>query len=88
MHHAGFQANLDKSYSCQKELEFLGFWVTETGCKPLASRIQGIMKIKAPKTKKKIRIFMSTINFIKNHIKDRAKTMEPITRLTKDKVKW
>ena len=25
LHQAGFQVNLKKSYSCQKELEFLGF---------------------------------------------------------------
>ena len=85
---AGFQVNLENSYLCQKELKHLGFWVSETGHKRLASRTQYIMKIKAPKTKKHGRMFMPTINFIQIHIKDRAKIMEPITKLTKDNIKW
>ena len=71
-----------------KGIRISRFWVSETGHKSLDSRIQGIMKIKAPKTKKHVRMFVSNINFIKNHIKDRAKIVEPITKLTKDKIKW
>ena len=81
---AGFQVNLEKSCLCQKKLEFVGFWVTEAGQKPLESRVKGTMSIKALASKKHIKMFASTVSFIKNRMSDRAKLIEPLTKLTKD----
>ena len=56
--------------------------------KPLVSRVQGIMNIKLLISKKQVRIFISSINFIKNHILNCAKIIKPLTWLMKDKVKF
>lgn len=80
----GLQINLTKSALSQWALEYLGFWVTREGYKPLASRIQGILEMERPRSKKEVRIFNSMVNFIKNHISQHAAILEPIKRLIKD----
>jgi len=85
---AGLQVNLVKSALCQKALEYVGFWVTTQGYKPLESRIQGILDMQPLKSKKDVRTFIGMINFIKNHIPKRAAILEPLTRLTKEMEKF
>lgn len=46
------------------------------------------MRIQSPKNVKQVRGFIGTINFIKNHIVDRAELCEPITRLTRKDIKF
>ena len=85
---AGFQVNLEKLRLCQKELEFLTFWVTEAGHNPLASKAKGTMSIKPFTPKKRIKMLTSPVNFVKSHTPNRAKLMEPLTKLTKDNEKF
>ena len=80
---AGMQVNLDKSTLCSKEVEFLGFLIKETGYQPTQKRIELIQKNAPPKNVKKVREFLGTINFIKNHIPNQAGILAPITHLTK-----
>ena len=71
---------------CQKELEFVGFWLMTNGHEPLAFRTQGTIDVKPLKNKKEVRICMQIVNFIRNHMQRRAETLEPLTNLTKDDV--
>jgi hypothetical protein len=86
LENAGMQVNLTKSTLCAKEVEFLGFLLKETGFQPTRKRVEAIMKIAPPKNVKKIREFLGAINFIKNHIPNRAGILAPITNLTKKDV--
>ena len=81
---AGMQVNLAKSELCATEVEFLGFLLKQTGFQPTRKRIEAILKLLPPRNVKKVRAFLGTINFIKNHIPNHAKIMAPITLLTKD----
>jgi hypothetical protein len=83
---AGMQVNLDKSELCAREVEFLGFLLKQGGFMPTRKRIEAILKLVRPHNVKKVRGFLGTINFIKNHIPNRAEIMAPITNLTKDNV--
>ena len=85
---AGLQVNINKSALFQKELECLGFWLTTQGYKPLDSRVQGTLDMLPPRNIKEVRIFVGMVSFIKNHIHKRARIMEPITRLTKNEVRF
>eukprot|EP00804_Cyclotella_cryptica_P005306 CCRYP_015788-RA/>CCRYP_015788-RA protein AED:0.17 eAED:0.18 QI:0/0/0/1/1/1/2/0/513 len=80
---AGMQVNLTKSTLCAKEVEFLGFLLKETGFQPTRKRIEAIMQIAPPKNVKKVHEFLGAINFIKNHIPNRAGILAPITNITK-----
>ena len=85
---SGFQVNADKSALIALGLEFLGFWLSRDGYRPLQKRVEAILKIKPPTTVKETRMFLGVINFIKNHIPGRAGILEPITRLTKKEEKF
>jgi hypothetical protein len=86
----GMQVNLDKSELCQKQVKFLGFLLTRTGFIPTCKRVDAILKLAPPRNVKQVRQLLSTINFIKNHIPNRAAIMQPITDLTKkeEKFEW
>ena len=77
------QVNLAKSTLCAKEVEFLGFLLKQSGYQPTRKRVEAILKILPPKNIKKVREFLGAINFIKNHIPNRAGILAPITHLTK-----
>ena len=80
---SGMKVNATKSKRCTTELEFLGFWLTGMGYHPLRKRIESISAILPPKNVKLARAFVGLINFIQNHIHGHAKTLKPITQLTK-----
>jgi hypothetical protein len=80
------QVNLNKSELCAREAEFLGFLLKQGGFMPTRKRIEAILKLARPHNVKKVRGFLGTINFIKNHIPNRAEIMAPITNLTKHNV--
>ena len=83
---AGLQINLPKSVIYQKALAQLGFMLIKDGFKPLEQRIQGILDIASLKNKKEVRMCIAMINFIRNHVKDRADILAPLNRLTKKDV--
>ena len=80
------QVNLNKSTLCSKEVEFLGFLLKQSDYQPTRKRVEAILKILPPKNVKKVREFLGAINFIKNHIPNRASILAPITHLTKKDV--
>ncbi len=69
-------------------MEFLGFQLDRTGYRPLPSCVDAILCIKPPSNLKQVRGFLGVINFIKNHIPNRAAICEPITRLTRKDMKF
>jgi hypothetical protein len=83
---AGMQVNLNKSTICSKVVEFLGFCLKQTGFQPTRKRNEAILRIAPPKNVKKVREFLGAINFIKNHIPNRAGILAPVTHLTKKDV--
>ena len=83
----GFQIS-DKSRFCQTSVEFLGFRLDRTGYSPLPTRVDAILRIQPPTNVRQVRGFLGVINFIKNHIPNRAAICEPITRLTRKNEKF
>ena len=80
--------NLKKSVLCAFKFEFLGREITKKGIRPTTKYISAVLKLKEPKNRKQVRGFLGTINFIKNHIHNRAHIMQPITELTKKDTPW
>ena len=76
------KVNLIKCALFKPTVEFLGFLLKRDGYQPTRKRIDAILRLKEPRNIKGVRMFLGTINFIKNHIPGRAGIMEPITRLT------
>jgi len=57
---AGLKINATKSFFCQHELEYLGYWITRYGIQPLPKKIEAIKKTSPPKSKKRITIVHRT----------------------------
>ena len=83
---AGMQINAGKSKFVQMKLEFVGFSIERDGYRPLKKRVEAILRIEPPANVKGVKMFLGVLNFIKNHIKQRAEILTPITELTKKEV--
>jgi hypothetical protein len=63
---AGLQVNLPKSKIAVTELEYLGYWLTPKGIRPMANKVEAIKNLQAPKTVKQVRSFLGMVNYYKN----------------------
>ena len=84
----GLQVNAHKSYFGRSEIEYLGFWVTREGIRPITSKVDAMLNIAPPKTRKQLRRFIGLINYYKDMWHKRSETLAPLTALTSKTVKW
>ena len=85
---AGLKVNANKSFFGRSELEYLGFWVTRNGIKPLPKKIEAILKLKPPTTKKQLRSFIGIINYYRDMWIRRSELLAPLTSMTSKEVKF
>jgi Reverse transcriptase (RNA-dependent DNA polymerase) len=60
---AGLKINGNKSFFAKIELEYLGYWITCDGIKPLPDKVKAILAIDTPKNRKELRSFIGIINY-------------------------
>jgi Reverse transcriptase (RNA-dependent DNA polymerase) len=60
---AGMRVNASKSKFFVKQIEYLGYWITQKGIQPVYNKVEAILKIKAPKTRKELRQFIGIVNY-------------------------
>ena len=60
---AGLKVNANKSYFCQHQLEYLGYWLTRDSITPLPNKVKAIKNISRPTTKKELRSFIGMVNY-------------------------
>jgi hypothetical protein len=46
------RVNISKSNFLAEQIEYLGYWITRQGIQPLPNKVESILNIKAPKTRK------------------------------------
>ena len=78
----GLKVNLTKSKLCQTELEYLGYWITRKGIQPLTKKVEAILAIAQPKTKKQLRSFIGMVNFYRDVWPKRSELLAPLTTMT------
>jgi hypothetical protein len=49
---AGMRVNISKSKFFSEQIEYLGYWITRQGIQPIRNKVEAILNIKAPKTRK------------------------------------
>jgi hypothetical protein len=47
--------NISKSKFFTEQIEYLGYWITRQGIQPISNKVEAILSIKAPKTRKEDR---------------------------------
>ena len=85
---AGLKVNAVKSAFCQTELEYLGYWITRDAVTPLPKKVQAILDIAQPKTKRQLRKFIGIVNYYRDSWIRRSDLLAPLTTLSGKKAKW
>ena len=80
---ANLRINVDKSFFATSELEYLGYKVTRTGLRPIASKVEAIQRLQRPKTLRQLRSFLGMINYYRDMWKRRSHMMAPLSEATK-----
>ena len=88
LNEAGLKVNTTKSFFARTELEYLGYWITQNGVKPLSKKVEAITNLAPPKTRKQLRSFIGLVNYYRDMWKKRSEILAPLTALTSAKVKW
>src|SRR5688572_22342029 len=58
---AGLKVNASKCSFCKAELEYLGYWITRYGIKPISKKVEAILWLTPPTKKKELRKFIGMI---------------------------
>jgi hypothetical protein len=85
---AGLKINASKSFFVREELEYLGYWITQDGIKPLSRKVEAISNLAPPKTRKQVRAFVGMINYYRDMWIRRSEVLAPLTALTSVNAKW
>jgi hypothetical protein len=51
---SGMRVNISKSKFFAEQIEYLGYWITRQGIQPIHNKVEAILHIKAPKTRKEV----------------------------------
>ena len=85
---AGLKINADKSHFGIASLEYLGYWITREGIKPVAKKVDAIMAMKPPTNKHELRSFIGVVNYYRDMWIRRSHVLAPLTKLTGKDAKW
>jgi RNase H-like domain found in reverse transcriptase len=85
---AGLKINGNKSFFAKTELEYLGYWITPDGIKPLPDKVKAILGIDTPRNRRELRSFIGIINYLRDMWVKRSHVLAPLATLTSNKKKW
>ena len=85
---AGLKVNAKKSFFGRSALEYLGYWITRDGIKPMKNKVEAMMNIAEPKTRKELRSFIGVVNYYRDMWFRRSHILAPLAALTSKTVKW
>ena len=84
----GLKVNAVKSFFGRTELEYLGYWITQNGVKPLSKKVEAIVNLAPLTTCKQVRRFIGLVNYYRDMWVKRSDILAPLTALTSIKAPW
>jgi RNase H-like domain found in reverse transcriptase/Reverse transcriptase (RNA-dependent DNA polymerase) len=84
----GLQVKAKKSFFARYELEYLGFWITREGIKPVEKKITAMLNVKMPTTCKELRSFIGMINYYKDMWIGRSDILAPLSSMCGKTSTW
>ena len=75
----GFAVNLRKSKFAVTEIDYLGYWITRNGIQPQPKKVEAIMRLTPPTTKRQLRRFLGMINYYRDMWRRRSHVLAPLT---------
>ena len=85
---AGMRVNASKSKFFSEQIEYLGYWITRKGIQPVHNKVEAILKIKDPTTRKELHQFIGIVNYYRDMWFRRSELLAPLTSLTSNNVKF
>jgi hypothetical protein len=85
---AGLKINAVKSFFARTELEYLGYNISREGLRPSQKKVEAILQIAPPKTRKQLRRFIGMVNYYRDMWPKRSHFLAPLSSLTSANVKW
>lgn len=85
VHHINI--NIQKCHFGKKEVDFLGFRITNTGISPLPEKTIALREYKKPTNIQELRRFLGLINFYRRHIPNAAELQAPLHDVLHNKTK-
>jgi hypothetical protein len=85
---AGLKINASKSHFCSDELEYLGYLINREGVRPTLKKVEAMLKILAPKTRRQLRSFIGLVNYYRDMWPKRSDILAPLSSMTSSKVPW
>ena len=85
---AGLQVNAEKSFFGKTETEYLGFWITRDGVRPVAKKVEALKNLVPPTNVKQLRRFMGLVNYYRDMWVRRSHVLALLSRLLSKNVKW
>ena len=90
LNEAGLKINASKSSFGCAELEYLGYWISRTGIRPIDKKVDAIRNLKSPTTRKELRHFIGLVNYYRDMWPQRSEILAPLAAMTSNNVpfKW
>ena len=63
---AGLKIIATKSLFCRSKLKYLSYWIICKGIRPVAKKVEAILKIKTSTNQKELRQFIEMINYYRD----------------------
>ena len=84
----GRKCNIEKSSFGQTKIEYLEFWVTITGIRPINKKVESIVNMTPPKNTREVHAFLGLLNYYRDMWAIRSHLLNPLTSLKSPKVKF
>ena len=85
---AGFRANVRKCTFAADKVEYLGYEISRKGIHPQPKKVEAILKMQPPKTKRQQRRFLGMVNYYRDMWRRRSHILAPLTALSAKTAKW
>jgi RNase H-like domain found in reverse transcriptase/Reverse transcriptase (RNA-dependent DNA polymerase) len=85
---AGFAVKHRKSSFAVTEIDYLGYWITRHGIQPQPTKVEAIMQLTPPTTKRQLRQFLGMINYYRDMWRRRSHILAPLTVMCSAKAKF
>ena len=85
-----FECNIKNKFFGKTKMEYMGFWVTRKGIKPVNKRVESMVNMTPTNTIKKVRMFVGLVHYYRDMWVKRSHILQHLTSIASTKVtfKW